>query len=87
MLMFLEALCPTIGIFLEIGGAIGPMLKACMHTRRACMFIDNDKDLCDVYLNPFIENHYGTITPTSMQVFSSSDDDKDGLVMHDTPPE
>lgn len=86
MLLFMEALCPPMGTVLEIGGGTGPVLKAAMHTGRGCMLIDNDKEICDVYLTPFIADFYGTPRMLKMKDHgaSSSDDDSD-FVLNEAP--
>ncbi|MCO5574056.1 hypothetical protein L7F22_027833 [Adiantum nelumboides] len=86
MLLFMEALCPPMGTVLEIGGGTGPVLKAAMHTGRCCMSIDDDKDICDAYLTPFIADFYGNPTVSKMQDLGVSDSDDDGdFVLNEAP--
>ena len=42
--------------------AIGLMLKTPMHTRHGCMLIDDDIEIHDGDLTPFIAYFYGTTT-------------------------
>ncbi|MCO5610412.1 hypothetical protein L7F22_064648 [Adiantum nelumboides] len=86
MLLFMEALCPPMGTVLEIGDGTRPVLKAAMHTRCCCMSIDDDKDICDAYLTPFITDFYGNPRVSKMQDLGVSDSDDDGdFVLNEAP--
>ncbi|MCO5577491.1 hypothetical protein L7F22_031322 [Adiantum nelumboides] len=82
MLMFIEALCPQTGTILELGAGTGPILKGSLHTGRGCLVIDNDKDICNDYLSPYIEEFYGTEKVTDLE---ESDKSSGDFVVYDAP--
>ncbi|MCO5587610.1 hypothetical protein L7F22_041559 [Adiantum nelumboides] len=86
MLLFMEALCPPMGTVLEIGDGTRHVLKAAMHTGCCCMSIDDDKDICDAYLTPFIIDFYGNPRVSKMQDLGVFDSDDDGdFVLNEAP--
>ncbi|MCO5547439.1 hypothetical protein L7F22_000888 [Adiantum nelumboides] len=82
MLMFIEALCRQTGTILELGAGTGPILKGSLHTGRGCLVIDNDKDICNDYLSPYIEEFYGTEKVTDLE---ESDKSSGDFVVYDAP--
>ncbi|MCO5555628.1 hypothetical protein L7F22_009173 [Adiantum nelumboides] len=82
MLMFIEALCPQTGTILELGAGTGPILKGSLHTGCGCLVIDNDKDICNDYLSPYIEEFYGTEKVTDLE---ESDKSSGDFVVYDAP--
>ncbi|MCO5572195.1 hypothetical protein L7F22_025946 [Adiantum nelumboides] len=82
MLMFIEALCPQTCTILELGAGTGPILKGSLHTGHGCLVIDNDKDICNDYLSPYIEEFYGTKKVMNLE---ESDKSSGDFVVYDAP--
>ena len=86
MLLFVEELCPREGIVLELGGGIGPALKASMHIGCGCLVVEDDQEICKIYLCPVMQEE--NAIPHVFELGnndSSTDDEGDALMVHDTP--
>lgn len=73
ILMFLDFLSSSSATLLELGAGTGPLMRAALHTGRRCLVVDNDKDLCDNLLTPFVKSYAHDAGPSIPHVIDDDD--------------
>ncbi|KAI5056380.1 hypothetical protein GOP47_0028198, partial [Adiantum capillus-veneris] len=74
MLMFVEFLTTSNSIVLEFGARTRPVLRACLHTGRCCLGMDNDHAIIENHLRPLIASHFVDVGASSSYVPVEDDD-------------
>ena len=82
ILMFLDFLSSNFASLLELGVGTGPLMQVALHTRRRCLVINNDKELCKNLLTPFVKSYAHDARPSTPHVI---DDDVDTIFEFSAP--
>ncbi|MCO5603336.1 hypothetical protein L7F22_057486 [Adiantum nelumboides] len=82
ILMFLDFLSSSSATLLELGAGTRPLMRAALHTGRRCLVIDNDNELCDNLLTPFVKSYAHDAGPSIPHVI---DDDVDTILEFSAP--
>ncbi|MCO5615026.1 hypothetical protein L7F22_069314 [Adiantum nelumboides] len=82
ILMFFDFLSLSSATLLELGAGIGPLMRAALHTGRRCLVIDNDNELCDNLLTPFVKSYAHDAGPSIPHVI---DDDVETILKFSAP--
>ncbi|MCO5564165.1 hypothetical protein L7F22_017821 [Adiantum nelumboides] len=82
ILMFLDFLSLSSATLLELGAGTGPLMRAALYTGRRCLVIDNDNELCDNLLTPYVKSYAHDAVPSIPHVI---DDDVDTILEFSAP--
>ncbi|KAI5073103.1 hypothetical protein GOP47_0011116 [Adiantum capillus-veneris] len=74
MLMFVEFLTASNSTVLELGSGTGPILRACLHTGRCCLGMENDHSIIENHLRPLIASHFVDVGASSSYIPVEDDD-------------
>ncbi|MCO5596793.1 hypothetical protein L7F22_050863 [Adiantum nelumboides] len=74
MLMFMEFLTTPNSTVLEVGAGTGPVLRACIHTGRWCLVLENDHNVVDNHLRSLIASYFVDVGASSSYVPMEDDD-------------
>ena len=74
MLMFVKFLTTPNSTVLEIGAGTGPILRACIHTGRWCLALENDHSIVNNHLQSLIASYFVDVGASSSYVPMEDDD-------------